>query len=316
MPSRTTAPVVAPAPPPARAAEVADGVHVFVQPPGGWCLNNAGVIVSEGQSVLVDTAATESRARALRETALRLNPAAPKAVVNSHFHGDHAFGNFLFPEALVIGHERTRSEMIAAGLHLTGLWPDVDWGAIELVPPTVTYRDALTLHVGSVRAEVVHVGPRAHTSNDSVVWLPEQRVLFTGDLVMAGVSPFCLMGSIAGSLAALERLRAFGATTVVPGHGPVSGPEVFDTVEGYLRLVRELAEQGRAAGLTPAETAREADLGPYAGLLDPERLVPNLHRAFAELAGTGAAEPLPMPVMQTALREMIEYNGGLPRCLA
>ncbi|OSZ57095.1 MBL fold metallo-hydrolase [Streptomyces pharetrae CZA14] len=316
MPSATRAPVVAPAPPPARAAEIADGVHAFVQPPGGWCLNNAGVIVCEGQSVLVDTAATESRARALREAALRLNPAAPKAVVNSHFHGDHAFGNFLFPEALVIGHERTRSEMIAAGLHLTGLWPDVDWGAIELVPPAVTYHDALTLHVGSVRAEVVHVGPRAHTSNDSVVWLPEQRVLFTGDLVMAGVTPFCLMGSIAGSLAALERLRAFGATTVVPGHGPVSGPEVFDTVEGYLLLVRELAEQGRAAGLTPAETAREADLGPYAGLLDPERLVPNLHRAFAELAGTGAAEPLPMPVMERALREMIDYNGGLPRCLA
>lgn len=316
MPSATRAPVAAPAPPPARAAEIADGVHAFVQPPGGWCLNNAGVIVCEGQSVLIDTAATESRARALREAALRLNPAAPKAVVNSHFHGDHAFGNFLFPEALVIGHERTRSEMIAAGLHLTGLWPDVDWGAIELVPPAVTYHDALTLHVGSVRAEVVHVGPRAHTSNDSVVWLPEQRVLFTGDLVMAGVTPFCLMGSIAGSLAALERLRAFGATTVVPGHGPVSGPEVFDTVEGYLRLVRELAEQGRAAGLTPAETAREADLGPYAGLLDPERLVPNLHRAFAELAGTGAAEPLPMPVMETALREMIDYNGGLPRCLA
>ncbi|MEU4584494.1 MBL fold metallo-hydrolase [Kitasatospora aureofaciens] len=316
MPSRTTAPAVAPAPPPARTAEIADGVHAFVQPPGGWCLNNAGVIVSEGLSVLVDTVATESRARALRKAALRLNPAAPKAVVNTHFHGDHAFGNFLFPEALVVGHERTRSEMIASGLHLTGLWPDVDWGAIELVPPAVTYRDALTLHVGSLRAEVVHVGPRAHTSNDSVVWLPEQRVLFTGDLVMAGVTPFCLMGSIAGSLAALERLRAFGATTVVPGHGPVSGPEVFDTVEGYLRLVRDLAEQGRGAGLTPVETARESDLGPYAGLLDPERLVPNLHRAYAELAGTGAAQALAMPVMETALREMIECNGGLPCCLA
>ncbi|MFF4173860.1 MBL fold metallo-hydrolase [Streptomyces sp. NPDC001744] len=316
MPSRTTTPVTTPAPPPARAAEMADGVHAFVQPPGGWCLNNAGVIVSEGQSVLVDTVATESRARALREAALRLNPAPPKAVVNSHFHGDHAFGNFLFPEALVIGHERTRSEMIAAGLHLTGLWPDVEWGAVELVPPAVTYRDALTLHVGSVRAEVVHMGPRAHTSNDSVVWLPEQRVLFAGDLVMSGVTPFCLMGSIEGSLAVLERLRALGATTIVPGHGPVSGPEVLDTVEGYLRLVLELAERGRAAGLTPIETAREADLGPYAELLDPERLVPNLHRAFAELAGTGAAEPLPMPVMETALREMTEYNGGLPRCLA
>ncbi|CAM5490324.1 MBL fold metallo-hydrolase [Streptomyces spiroverticillatus] len=310
------APAVVPAPVTDRTTEVADGVHAFVQPPGGWCLNNAGVIVSEGRSALVDTVATESRARALRRAALRLTPAAPQAVVNTHFHGDHAFGNHLFPEALVVGHERTRTEMIASGLHLTGLWPDVDWGTLTLVPPALTFRDALTLHVGSVRAEVVHVGPRAHTSNDSVVWLPEQKVLFTGDLVMSGVTPFFLMGSLAGSLAALERLRAFGATTVVPGHGPVCGPEVFDTVEGYLRRVAELAAQGRAAGLTPVETAREADLGPYADLLDSERLVPNLHRAFAELAGTEAAEALPMPVMEKALGEMIAYHGRPPHCLA
>ncbi|MEU8891671.1 MBL fold metallo-hydrolase [Streptomyces sp. NPDC048442] len=315
MSSSTVVPVAVPAPP-AEVAEIAEGVHAFVQAPGGWCLNNAGVIVSEGQSALVDTAATETRARHLREVALARNPGAPRAVVNTHFHGDHAFGNFLFPEALVLGHERTRSEMIAAGLHLTGLWPDVEWGGIELTPPQVTFREGLTLHVGAVRAELVHIGPRAHTSNDTVVWLPEQRVLFAGDLVMAGVTPFLLMGSVAGSLAALERLRAFGATVVVPGHGPVSGPEVLDTVEGYVRLLGRIAEQGLAAGLTPMQAAREADLGPYAELLDSERLVPNLHRAYAELRGTEAAAALPMPVLQQALGEMNTYYGGAPCCLA
>ncbi|MGW7416039.1 MBL fold metallo-hydrolase [Streptomyces sp. NPDC054863] len=315
MPSRTVAPAAAPAPP-AEVTEVAEGVHAFVQAPGGWCLNNAGVIVSEGQSALVDTAATETRARHLREAALARNPAAPRSVVNTHFHGDHAFGNFLFPEALVLGHERTRSEMIAAGLHLTGMWPDVEWGDIELTPPQVTYREGLTLHVGAVRAELVHIGPRAHTSNDTVVWLPEQRVLFTGDLVMAGVTPFLLMGSVAGSLAAVERLRAFGAETVVPGHGPVSGPEVLDAVEGYVTLLGRIAERGLAAGLTPMQAAKESDLGPYAELLDAERLVPNLHRAYAELRGTDAADPLPMPVLQQALGEMNTYYGGQPCCLA
>jgi cyclase len=315
VPSSTTVPVQAPAPP-GRATEVAPGVHAYLQPPGGWCLNNAGIIVSGGESALVDTAATDSRARHLRTTALALNGAsAPRTVVNTHFHGDHAFGNHLFPEALVIGHERTRSEMIAAGLHLTGLWPDVDWGHIELAPPTLTFTDRLTLHIGSVRAELEHIGP-AHTSNDTVVWLPEQKVLFTGDLIMNGVTPFCLMGSIAGSLAALERLRAFGATTIVPGHGPVAGPEVFEQTEGYLRLVQQLAREGHRAGRTPVETARGAALGPYGQLLDSERLVPNLHRAYAELDGTPAADRLPMPVMQTALGEMIEYHGRLPCCLA
>jgi cyclase len=124
------------------------------------------------------------------------------------------------------------------------------------------------------------------------------------------------MGSIAGSLRALDRLRGYGARTVVPGHGPVCGPEVFDSVEGYLRLVLRVAEDGRRAGRTPLEAARAASLGPYAALLDPERLVPNLHRAYAELDGVTADEPLPGEVMRTALAEMIEHHGGLPCCLA
>ncbi|MEU3838499.1 MBL fold metallo-hydrolase [Streptomyces sp. NPDC028635] len=315
MPSIPAVRAQAPAPF-AEVTEIAPGVHAYVQAPGGWCLNNAGVIVSGGESALVDTAATQSRARHLRRTALRLNPgAAPRTIVSTHFHGDHVFGNHEFPEAVVVGHEATRTEMISAGLHLTGLWPDVEWGHIELAPPTLTFRDALTLHVGSIRAELEHIGP-AHTSNDTVVWLPAQRVLFTGDLVMNGVTPFCLMGSVTGSLKALERLRAFGATTVVPGHGPVCGPEVFDAVEDYLRTVLRLAEEGLRAGLTPAQAAVGADLGRHAGLTDPERLVPNLHRAYAELNGTPAADPLPYAVMETALQEMIRHHGGLPCCLA
>ncbi|MET7515748.1 MBL fold metallo-hydrolase [Streptomyces sp. NPDC005480] len=315
QPTTTVRPPVTAVAPLGRAVEVGEGVHAYLQPPGGWCLNNAGIIVSGGESALVDTTATEARARHLRATALELNPAAPRAVVTTHFHGDHAFGNFVFPEAVVIGHERTRTEMMAAGLHLTGLWPDVVWGGIELAPPTVTYRDRLTLHVGTIRAELEHTGP-AHTSNDTVVWLPGQQVLFTGDLVMNGVTPFCLMGSIAGSLAALGRLRAFGATTVVPGHGPVCGPEAFDAVEGYLRLVQRLAQEGLRAGLTPIQTARGAHLGRYADLLDPERLAPNLRRAYAELEGLPADAPLPMSERQAALGEMIEFNGGPPCCLA
>jgi cyclase len=124
------------------------------------------------------------------------------------------------------------------------------------------------------------------------------------------------MGSIAGSRTALRALRRFGATTVVPGHGPVGGPELFDAVDGYLRLVQCLAEDGLRAGLTPVEAAHGAHLGPYADLLDPERLAPNLRRAYAELQGLPADAPLPMPERQAALGEMIEFNGGPPCCLA
>ncbi|WP_199442823.1 MBL fold metallo-hydrolase [Umezawaea beigongshangensis] len=296
----------------ARLHEIADGVFAHVQPDGGWCLNNAGLITSGGDSALIDTAATEARARRLRDTVLAVAPAPPRVVVNTHSHGDHTFGNFVFPEAVVVGHERTRAEMAEIGLHLTGLWPDVCWGDVEVVLPTLTFRDRLTLTVGGTTAELMHLGV-AHTTNDTAVWLPEHRVLFTGDLVMAGVTPFVMMGSITGSLAVTARLRALGARTVVPGHGPVSGPEVFDTAERYLVWVRALAEDGVAAGATPLEVAREADLGEFAALLDGERLVANLHRAYAEAAG--AAEGAALDVA-TAFGDLVEYHGSLPACHA
>ncbi|MFE9746861.1 MBL fold metallo-hydrolase [Saccharothrix saharensis] len=292
--------------------EVADGVFAHLQPDGGWCLNNAGLITSGGDAALVDTAATEARATRLREAVLTVAPAPPRVVVNTHSHGDHTFGNFVFPEAVVVAHERTQAEMAEIGLHLTGLWPDVCWGGLEVVLPTLTFRDRLTLTVGGTTAELLHLGV-AHTTNDTAVWLPEQRVLFAGDLVMAGVTPFVMMGSVSGSLAVTAKLRALGAETVVPGHGPVCGPEVFDTAERYLRWVRGLAEDGIAAGLTPLETARAADLGEFADLLDRERLVPNLHRAYAEAAGAEEGAVLDVATM---FGELVEYHGSLPACHA
>jgi cyclase len=293
--------------------EVADGVYAYVQSDGGWCLNNAGIIADRGECALIDTAATEERARRLQRAVARVSPNPPRVVVNTHFHGDHSFGNFVFAEtAVVIAHERCRTEMAAAGLHLTGLWPDVCWGEISLALPALTYRDRLTLYVGGIAAELWHVGP-AHTTNDTAVWLPDRGVLFAGDLAMAGATPFVAMGSVSGSIEALRQLRELGARTVVPGHGPVGGPEVLDRTEQYLRWVQRLAYQGLSAGIGPLEAARRADRGEYEHWLDAERLVPNLRRAYAELAGAAPGDPLDMDAL---FREMVEFGGGVPACHA
>ncbi|MFE1172287.1 MBL fold metallo-hydrolase [Streptomyces sp. NPDC058773] len=292
--------------------EVAGGIFAYVQPDGGWCLNNAGVIVSDGECALVDTAATETRARALRRAVRFVAPAPPSLVINTHSHGDHTFGNFVFPEAVVIGQERARTEMSEAGLHLTSLWPEVAWGELRLVAPQVVFDRRLTLHIGTVRAELRHPGI-AHTAGDATVWLPRERVLFTGDLAMSGVSPFVPMGSVAGSLAALDALRALEPRVVVTGHGPVGGPEILDDTMAYLRLVQRLAEDGLAAGLGPAAIAERAELGRFARWLDAERLVPNLHRALAEACGAEPGSPLDMTAL---FAEMTAFHGGVPACHA
>ena len=121
------------------------------------------------------------------------------------------------------------------------------------------------------------------------------------------------MGSVTGSVASLERLAAFGAEVVVPGHGDVCGPEVFDGIGRYLEFVRHTAVEGKEAGLSPLEAARKADLGPFAGLGDPERIVGNLHRAYAELDGASPGAPIDL---RAAITDMVTYNGGPLRCLA
>ena len=107
----------------------------------------------------------------------------------------------------------------------------------------------------------------------------------------------------------LEELKQLPATTIVPGHGGVSGPELIDEVLGYLRFVMTAAVAARSAGLSPLDAARELDLGPYADLLDPERIVGNLHRAYAELDG---APPGSRIDVVAALADMVTYNGGQP----
>ncbi|MGG8408175.1 MBL fold metallo-hydrolase [Streptomyces sp. 12297] len=289
--------------------QLAPEVHAYIQPDGGWCLNNAGFVSDGGRTLLVDTAATEPRARRLRDAVAEAGVPLPDLIVNTHHHGDHTYGNCVFtPGATVIGHENCRSEQLDAGHQLHLIWPQTPFGDIRITAPTVTYSDRLTVHLGDTEVRVLHPGP-AHTVGDSVVWLPRQGVVFTGDLVFAGGTPFIPMGSLAGSLAALDFLRGLGAQTVVPGHGPLTDPSAYDATERYLRYVLTLAEAGRAKGLTPLEAAQQADLGEFAGWRESERLVANLHRAYAELDGAPGGSRLDAIAVFT---DMAVMNGGVP----
>ncbi|MEU0565288.1 MBL fold metallo-hydrolase [Nonomuraea sp. NPDC005983] len=302
--------------PPPRVEEVSDGIYAYIQPDGSWWINNTGFLAGRRGVIGVDACSTERRTRAYREAVAAVSGRPITTLVNTHHHGDHTFGNYLFPEATIVGHEGTREHILAEGIPAyRAAWSaEVEWGALEAVPPFLTFTDRVTLYSDDLRCEVRHVGGAAHTTNDSYVWIPERRVLFSGDLVFNGGTPFVLMGSVTGAIEALSQLDELDAETIVPGHGEICGPEVIDRVRGYLRFVLATAERGRAAGLTPLETARESDLGEWAGLLDPERIVGNLHRAYAELDGLPPGGPIDLVA---AVGDMITFNGGRPlSCLA
>ena len=185
---------------------------------------------------------------------------------------------------------------------------------LEFVAPSVTFESRLDIWADDLRIELHSIGGPAHTTNDVVAWLPEEKVLYTGDLVFHGGTPFVLMGSVSGSFASIDRMRAFEAEVIVPGHGPVCGPEVLDVIERYLRFVQELAGDAHRSGTPPFEAACAADLGEFAVLTDSERLVGNLHRAMAELDGVPEGGQIDLG---RAIADMVRCNNGeLLRCCA
>jgi cyclase len=299
--------------PPPSLVEIGDGAWAYLQLDGSWGLNNAGILAGGEGVTLIDTCFTERRTRDLLAAVDSLGRGPVRTLVNTHHHGDHTHGNWLVDSATVIGHERCREEVIASGTISEAVFPGVDWGEVRVRPPFVTFAERLALWVDDLRVELEFVGP-AHTTNDVVVWVPERRTLFAGDLVFNGGTPFVVMGSVAGALAALERLEDLGAETIVPGHGPVCGPEALAEQRAYLRFVTALAEEAEASGTSALDAARDADLGDFAGWHDPERLVGNLHRALAERRGL---EPGGTLDIAAAFADMVAYNGGRPlRCLA
>ena len=291
--------------------QVSEGIYAYLQPDGSWWLNNTGFLASRDGVISVDATSTERRTRAYLDAIATVTDRPVRTLVNTHHHGDHTHGNYLFGGATIVGHERCREAIFGTPVPPpAGVWTDVDWGRLELAPPFLTYTDGVTLWSGDLRCEVRYVGIPAHTTNDSIVHIPERSVVFAGDLLFNGGTPFALMGSVSGWIEVLETvLRPLGARTLVPGHGPVCGPEVIDDVLAYLHFVQRTAREAKAEGLSPLQAARAVDLGEFKDLLDAERIVGNLHRAYLELDGGERGAPIDLA---GALGDMVAYNGGRP----
>ncbi len=301
--------------PPPRLSEVADGVFAYVQPDGSWFINNTGFVRGERTVLCVDTCATERRTRAFLDRVEEMVGETPRVLANTHHHGDHTNGNCFLPFATVIGQTRCRDEMLSAGIqHFEGLVEHVDWGVLSLAPPFVTFDQRLDVYVDDLKVELIHLVPAAHTTNDVVAWIPEHRLLFSGDLVLNGSMPFVVMGSVAGWLEALDIIEELQPAVIVPGHGEPAGIESVDTCAEYLRWLQRTAGDAVSAGLSPLEAARELDLGDFAGMVAPERNVGNLHRAMAECRGLRRGAPIDLAA---AFGDMVTLNGGRPlRCMA
>lgn len=219
---------------------------------------NIGLIVGDGEALVVDTRATYGQADELKTEITRVTSAPVRYVVNTHHHWDHTFGNARFGGSELVGHTRCASRLVATGpemkRHLEQLVAPEDRDevqAIEIVPPTTTFDDTLELDVGGRLVTLSYLG-RAHTDNDIVI--RAAGVVFAGDLLEESAPPYF------GDSFPLEWPDTLTAMLdgdlYVPGHGDVMSPAEASDQLADLEAVRREVEECLRSGWPISE-------GPY-----------------------------------------------------
>ena len=186
--SSASVPLHAEIPPPA-VEEVSKDIYAYIQLDGSWFLNNTGCIVGQDTATAIDSTGTEARARAWHAALRTVTPKPVTTLINTHSHGDHTHGNFMFADSAIIASDLCRREVIASGTRAHALFPMIEFGDCPVTPPTVTFEDRLSVYVDDLRVELIFVGP-AHTTNDIIAWIPERKLLFSGDVIFNGGTPF------------------------------------------------------------------------------------------------------------------------------
>lgn len=169
-----------------------------------------------------------------------------------------------------------------------------DFRGIRLTVPTRTFEGRLSLSVGDLSVELIQVGP-AHTKGDILVYLPKQRLVFTGDILFIGTHPIAWEGPVQNWIAACDRLLELDVDVIVPGHGPVTTKEGVRQTKAYWEQLLQAAKQGHAAGVTSDEVARQLLATGFHGWTEAHRLAVNVDTAYRGLTGDASErDPLVM----------------------
>ena len=295
--------------------KVAEGVYYGTGGLGG----NHPVIVNDNDVLLVDDGSTPATARDLLADIKLLTDKPVRTVVNTHFHFDHVDGNSIFgPEVSIIGHEFVRNAILNFNVlqrepYLTSMgnhYPELvgslqmqvaaekdaarkadlikqlsdaqkilnDMKAIQPAPPNVTYATKMTLHKGSREIQILFLG-RGHTGGDTVVYLPKEKIVATGDLMESQVA---YMGDAYFDewIATLGALKKLDFKLDLPGHGhPFSDKELITAFQGYLKDVIAKVADLRKQGVSPDDAAKRVDLTAY------QKFFPNITGVGADPRG-------------------------------
>ncbi len=263
--------------------EIAKNTYAWMVPNGSWGETNSGLIVGDGESLLVDTLwdlrCTQQMVEAIKPIT---DNAAVNTVVNTHSDGDHFWGNQLFPNRDIIATDACyammhhiqpksltsigslgslMSKIPLMGCHHAGNWlkgmvKPYDYSDVTITPANRTFTQELTVSVGGREVVLMEMGP-AHTSGDAIVYVPDAKVVYSGDLLFINGTPPLWAGPVENWIKALDALLTMDVETFVPGHGPLTDKAGVQRVKDYWEFVYSEVAKRHKTGMQAAAIARE-----------------------------------------------------------
>ncbi|MBI5556491.1 MAG: MBL fold metallo-hydrolase [Deltaproteobacteria bacterium] len=250
--------------------EIAANVYAYVDTRNMTAQNsfgaNAGIIIGRDGILVVDTLVSSREAQRFIKDIRAISDKPIRYVVNTHHHLDHAFGNADFARqgAVIISQLKDAANLKMHGQAVLGnaaeygLTPQ-DMEGTEIVLPSLAFGDRLDIDLGDRTVQLLYAGV-SHTEGSILVYLPESRVLFAGDILFTGYHPFLGEGDIQEWVKVLDRIAAMDADKIIPGHGPLSTKKDVRDMKEYLlvfdKKARELASTAQDAGLMAAEMGK------------------------------------------------------------
>jgi glyoxylase-like metal-dependent hydrolase (beta-lactamase superfamily II) len=233
--------------------KIAENVYAYVDIKNSSGSNsfgaNAGIIIGRDGIVVVDTLISAKEAKRFIRDIRTISRKPIRYVVNTHYHLDHVFGNSEFAKlgAVIIAQENDRNAMQNSAKETLknigdfGLTPK-DMEGTVIAYPVLAYGDRMTIDIGGQIIELVHAR-QSHTDGDTLVYLPDKKVLFAGDILFTNYHPFLGEGNIEEWVKQLDDIKSMDVEKIIPGHGPVSGIKDIEDMKQYILLFDQKAKE-------------------------------------------------------------------------